>query len=187
MTLITNYAPVVGKSLSEMDWRSQRESNHEDGFLPKAYYSIVLDETAEQVWSLVRDFNNYPRYIEGVTESIIEDDKRGDEVGAVRRFHYGDVWIRQRLVSHSDTERSFTYAGLEEFPFPGADAAASPAPVNYQGTLRVTPVVESKQAFVEWFVEFDSAPNEATQWNNLLLPLIAQWTDSLRRTLAGQR
>lgn len=187
MTLITNYAPVVSDAVSEMAWPSARSSDHEDGSLHKAYYSIVLDPTADEVWSLVRDFNNYPRYIEGVTESIIEDDKRGDEVGAVRRFHYGDVWIRQRLVSHSDTERSFTYAGLEEFPFPGGGTDTSPAPVNYQGTLRVTPIVESNKAFVEWYVEFDSAPNEDNQWRSLLLTLIVQWMDSLRRTLAGQR
>lgn len=36
----------------------------------------------ETVWSLIRDFNNYPSYIDGVTESVIEDGKRGDEVGA---------------------------------------------------------------------------------------------------------
>jgi hypothetical protein len=40
------------------------------------------------VWSLIRDFNNYPAYIDGVSESVIENDKRGDEVGAVRRFCY---------------------------------------------------------------------------------------------------
>ena len=55
----------------------------------RAYYSSVLDQPASEVWSLVRDFNNYPRYIKGVTESVIEDGRAGDEVGAVRRFHYG--------------------------------------------------------------------------------------------------
>src|SRR5581483_4203003 len=52
-----------------------------------AYYSTVLDHPLETVWSLIRDFNNYPAYIEGVSESMIEDDKRGDEVGAIRRFY----------------------------------------------------------------------------------------------------
>lgn len=54
------------------------------------------------------DFNNYPTYIDGVTESVIEDGKRGDEVGAVRRFRYHDNWIRQRLGAHSDERRSLT-------------------------------------------------------------------------------
>jgi hypothetical protein len=62
----------------------------------------------ETVWSLIRDFSNYPAYIDGVTESFIEDDKRGDEVGAVRRFLYGENWTRQRLGDHSDPQRSLT-------------------------------------------------------------------------------
>lgn len=47
-------------------------------------YSSVLDHPADEVWGLIRDFNNYPSYIEGA-ESAIEDDKRGDQVGAIRR------------------------------------------------------------------------------------------------------
>jgi hypothetical protein len=135
---------------------------------------------------LIRDFNNYPRYIEGVTESVIEDGKRGDEVGAVRRFHIGEAWIRQRLAAHSDAARSLTYAGMEPFPFPkeGQDA---PAPVNYQGTMRLIPIVDGNRTFIEWFVEFDSPPDEVPQWNGLLLELIAQWVGSLRRTLDGER
>lgn len=186
MTILANKVAVVTNAISEIGWAAQTPG-HEGRSLHKAYYSSTVDQTADEVWSLVRDFNNYPLYIEGVTESIIEDDKRGDEVGAVRRFHHGDVWLRQRLVSHSDAERSFTYAGMDEFPFPGEGGDASPAPVNYQGTLRVTPIVDGNRAFVEWFVEFESPPNEAAPWTNLLLELIAQWVDSLRRTLAGQR
>jgi hypothetical protein len=69
--------------------------------MTRAYYSTVLDYPLATVWSLIRDFNNYPAYIEGVTESVIEDDKGGDEVGAVRRFCYLGNWIRQRLAGHS--------------------------------------------------------------------------------------
>ena len=58
-----------------------------------AYYSTVLDHPLETVWSLIRDFNNYPAYIEGVSESVIEDDRGGDEVGAIRRFCYLGNWI----------------------------------------------------------------------------------------------
>ena len=36
-----------------------------------ATYSAVLDHPAETVWSLIRDFNNDPAYIDGVTESAI--------------------------------------------------------------------------------------------------------------------
>ena len=83
-----------------------------------AYYSTVLNHPLETVWDLIRDFNNYPAYIEGVSESVIEDDKGGDEVGAVRRFCYLGNWIRQRLAGHSDEAHALTYAGIEPLPFP---------------------------------------------------------------------
>lgn len=153
----------------------------------KAYYSSVLNHPVDEVWSLIGDFNNYPRYIEGVTESVIEDDKCGDEVGAVRRFRYAGEWMRQRLAAHSDTDRSFTYAGMEQFHFPAKEGAGIPAPVDYEGTLRLAPIVDGDRTFVEWSVAFEGSPNEAAQWTALLLELIPQWVGSLRRTLASQR
>jgi len=44
--------------------------------MTQAYYSAVLDHPLKTVWALIRDFNNYPAYIEGVSESAIEDDAR---------------------------------------------------------------------------------------------------------------
>jgi hypothetical protein len=86
--------------------------------MTKAYYSTVLDYPLATVWSLIRDFNNYPAYIDGVTESVIEDDRGGDEVGAIRRFCYLGNRVRQRLAGHSDVEHTLTYAGIEPLPFP---------------------------------------------------------------------
>ncbi len=122
--------------------------------MARSYYSTVFEQTPDEVWAIVRDFNNYPRYIEGVTESVIEDDKRGDEVGAVRRFRYGGEWIRQRLAAHSDADRSFTYAGIDQFSFPAKQGADAPAPIDYEGTLRLTPIIDGDRTFVEWFVDF---------------------------------
>ena len=70
-----------------------------------AYGSAVFDHSAESVWAEIRDFNSYPVYINGVTESHLEDDKRGDEVGCVRRFVYNGKSIRQTLTGHCDEER----------------------------------------------------------------------------------
>ncbi len=35
----------------------------------KAYYSTVFEQSAPQVWEIVRDFNNYPVWVEGAGES----------------------------------------------------------------------------------------------------------------------
>jgi hypothetical protein len=148
-----------------------------------AYYSSILDHPVQIAWSLIRDFNNYPAYIDGVTESVIEDGRRGDEVGAVRRFRYHDNWIRQRLESHSDERRSLTYAGLDPFVFPPGQSRETPAPVRYKGTMHLLPVVDGNRTFIEWSVAFDAAPGDVETWKALLLSLIPAWTDSLRRAL----
>jgi Polyketide cyclase / dehydrase and lipid transport len=151
----------------------------------RVYFSSTLDHSVDEVWGLVRDFNNYPRYIEGVSESSIEDGKPGDEVGVVRRFCYLGHWIRQRLTAHSDADCSFTYAGMDPFPFPAQDGAtAVPAPVEYEGTLRLRPIIDRDQTFIEWFVVFDSPARDAAQWHGLLVRLIQEWVASLRRALA---
>ncbi|HJR13150.1 MAG TPA: SRPBCC family protein [Rhodanobacteraceae bacterium] len=146
----------------------------------KAYYSAILNSPVDHVWRLVRDFNDYPKYIEGVNESQIEDDRNGDEIGAVRRFCYGGAWIRQRLTAHSDDERSFSYAGLDPFPFPVASERV-PAAIEYSGTLRLAPIVDGNRTFAEWFVEFEACSEDAAPWQGLLMQLIPQWMDSLGR------
>jgi Polyketide cyclase / dehydrase and lipid transport len=149
-----------------------------------AYYSTVLDHPVETVWSLIRDFNNCPVYIDGVTESIIEDDKRGDEVGAVRRFLYGGSWTRQRLAGHSDVRHSLTYAGLDPLRFPDGRLAETISPARYEGTMHLLPIVDGTRTFIEWSVTLDARPEQADSWRDLLLSLIPRWTDPLRNTLA---
>ena len=146
-------------------------------------YSTVIDHPLAKAWAMLRDFNNYPVYIEGVTDSIIEDERRGDEVGAVRRFCYGGVWLRQRLQAHSDNESSLTYAGLETFEYPEGIAGERPPPAAYEGTIRLLPIVDGDRTYVEWSVSVDAAPAHADCWRKLLTQLIPAWTGSLRRTL----
>ena len=89
--------------------------------MTSAYYSTIFRTPAAEVWEIVRDFNNYPVWVDGAGESEIEDGKAGDAVGAVRSVHFNGRHIRQRLLALSDVERSQTYefgvaAGLR---FPG--------------------------------------------------------------------
>jgi len=125
-----------------------------------AYYSTVLDHPVDRVWSLIRDFNNYPVYIDGVTASVIEDNKRGDEIGAVRCFKYCENWIRQRLSDHSDARRSLSYAGIELFAFPAERMADPPTPVRYEGTIHLLPIVDDDRTFIEWPVTLHTTPGE---------------------------
>lgn len=146
-------------------------------------YSTVIDHRLDKTWALLRDFNNYPVYIEGVTDSVIEDARPGDEVGAVRRFCYGGVWLRQRLQAHSDDQSSLTYAGLAPFAYPDGVVDERPPPAAYEGTIRLLPIVDGDRTYVEWSVSVEAAPEHTDSWRKLLMRLIPEWTGSLRRTL----
>jgi hypothetical protein len=108
----------------------------------KAYYSTVFEQSADDVWSVIRDFNNYPVWVDGAGESEIEGGKSGDSVGTIRNVLYNGNRKQQKLPALSDVERSQTYEFAGEAPLPVQ---------NFQATLRVTPVVDGDRAFVEWW------------------------------------
>ncbi|MFZ0778733.1 MAG: SRPBCC family protein [Xanthobacteraceae bacterium] len=145
--------------------------------MAKAYYSTVFAQSADDVWNTIRDFNNYPIWVDGAGESRIEDGKSGDAVGAVRDVLYRGKRIRQRLVALSDPERAQVY----EF------CGAAPMPVqHYRATLRITPVVDGGRGFVEWWATFDCAPERHDEWTVFFRDAFAGWLASLRRYLEGR-
>jgi hypothetical protein len=115
----------------------------------------MFAQPAPEVWKIVRDFNNYPVWVGGAGESRIEDGKTGDTVGAIRNVQYQGRRIRQRLLAHSDLERSQTY----EF----CGAASLPV-TGFQATLRITPIVDGDRAFVEWWRRSTARHLAATNW-----------------------
>jgi len=142
--------------------------------MAQSFYSIVLDQTADAVWSVIRSFGDYD-WAGVISETVIEDGKAGDQVGAVRRVQVGDRVIRQRLLAHSDIGRCYTYAFLE------------PAPVrHYQATIRIVPVVETGQALVQWSATFDCAEDALNHWtHHFAHEGFATWLASLRRIMAA--
>jgi hypothetical protein len=138
--------------------------------MAEAFYSVVLDHPAEAVWAVIRPFGHYTWA--GVdAETTIEKGKADAEVGAVRHVAMPGRTIRQKLLAHSDRERSYTYSFLE------------PAPVrNYVATIRVTPVAETGQAFIDWRASFDCAPEERERWlEQFEQKGFAVWLAALRR------
>jgi Polyketide cyclase / dehydrase and lipid transport len=144
--------------------------------MARSYYSTVFERPADAVWAVIRDFNNYPVWVDGAGESEIEDGKSGDAVGAVRNVVYKGVGRRQRLLAMSDVERSQTYEFAGETPLPVQ---------NFQATLRVTPIVDGNRAFVEWFASFDCDIHSLDERIVFFRDAFAGWLESLRRTLAS--
>ncbi len=124
--------------------------------MAKSYASTVIDAPANAVWARIRDFNGLPVWLEGfVTSSEIEDGKAGDQISGVRSFTLGDgTHLREKLLGHSDRERSYTY-DFQKTPF-DVD--------NYCATIRVTPVTDGDKSFVEWWTTFDCDRDQIAHW-----------------------
>jgi hypothetical protein len=147
--------------------------------MARSYYSIVLNHPADHVWNVIRPFDHYVwAGVDG--ETVNEDDKRGDQVSAIRRVDLGDRVIRQILLAHSDAERSYTYAFVDAIPFPVRD---------YVATIRVTPVIETGDAFVEWWATFDCLDAaETDKWTRYFAEGgFAKWLAALRGFMARER
>ena len=142
--------------------------------MAKAYYSTIFAQPADAVWSVIRDFNNYPVWVDGAGESEIEEGKAGDAVGAVRSVIYKGARRRQRLLALSDVARSQTYAFEGESPLPVSD---------FEATIRVTPVIDGDIAFVEWWATFDCPAGEQDERVRFFKTSFAGWLESLRRHL----
>ncbi len=142
--------------------------------MASAYYSTIFTQSADDIWNVIRDFNNYPVWVDGSGESEIEDGKSGDAVGAVRNVLYQGKRIRQTLLALSDVDCSQTYAFCGEAPMPVRD---------YRATLRVAPVTDGGRGFIEWSATFDCAPERQDEWAVFFGDAFGRWLESLRRHL----
>jgi hypothetical protein len=120
----------------------------------QVYTSSVIDASADNVWSRIRDFNGLPEWHPAIADSRIENSQPADRVGCVRHFHLRDGgMIRERLLALSDYEYSCTYEILE-----------SPMGVErYVATLKLTPVTDGGRCFAEWSAEFECAPGRESE------------------------
>ena len=82
--------------------------------MASVYRSSVIDAPADQVWSLIRNFNALPDWHPLITESRIEAGAAPDQVGCVRNFSLTDDGrIREQLLALSDYEMFCVYTILE--------------------------------------------------------------------------
>ena len=72
--------------------------------------------------------------------------------------------LRERLLSHSDVEREYSY-NFEKTPF-DVD--------NYHATIRVTPVTDGDRSFVEWWTTFDCDRDQQEHWTEFFATQVFQ-------------
>ena len=121
--------------------------------MAKVYVSGIIDQPVDKVWAYARDFNGHSEWHPLIAESHVEDGQPSDRVGCVRNFQLNNGGnLRERLLSFSDIDRSFTY-----------NIIVSPMPIkNYQATFHCMPVTEGDMTFVEWFAEFEVGEKDET-------------------------
>lgn len=144
--------------------------------MPRPYASAVVPAGAEDVWQLVRDFDGLPGWHPAISASELSTGT-ATEVGAVRRLTLADGGVVvERLVTLDDTARSYTYEILE-----------SPFSVRrYVSTIRVTPVTDSGQAFVEWWTEYDADSGDEAELSALFADgVFAVGISALRARFGG--
>jgi hypothetical protein len=160
------------------------ENERETDMTDSAHYSLVLERPAADVWDIVRDFNSYPIWVNGVEESHIEDGLSGTAVGGVRNFAMGGARTRQRLVAHSDAERFFAYESCAPLEIDVAGTVRTMA--HYQGTLRLWPIIEGDRCFAQWSAEYDYPHGDAEYWAEWWAAMLPTWLGSLRDHIHNQ-
>jgi len=146
--------------------------------MARAYASTILDASIETVWATIRDFNGLPSWHPAIVRSEIEDGLDADVVGCIRSFHLADgAHVRERLLSLSDRDYSFTY-NFETPAFPVT---------NYVARIRLMPVTATDQTFAEWEATFDEAPEDAGKYVDIISNGVFQggW-DALKKALVGR-
>jgi hypothetical protein len=147
--------------------------------MARAYASTVIDAPAGDVWARIRDFNGLADWFhEAIAESEIEEGKAGDQDGAVRSFSLRDgARFRERLLSHSDAQRSYSY-NFETTPF---DVQ------GYHATIKVTPVTDGNRAFVEWWTTFDCERDKIDYWEGFFASeIFGAALKALAKRMAGE-
>ena len=143
----------------------------------KVFVSSVIDASADQVWALVRDFNDLPSWHPLVDRSSIEGGRPSDAVGCIRSCHLTDGRrIREQLLSLSDYDLSFSYAIIES----GLDLE------NFVAELKLTPVTDGNRTFGQWSAEIETAPGKEQEMASFISCDVFQaGFDGLKKHLGG--
>jgi NADPH:quinone reductase len=141
--------------------------------------STVIDAPADDLWSILRDFNSHSRWHPGVETSRIEGGETGDRIGAVRDFRLTDgSRIREQLLYLSDSKLSFGYCILE-----------APAPLrDYVAHVRLRPVTGEDACLWEWRASFEPSATERDRLARFVRDdIIEAGFAAMRRFLGGER
>ncbi|MEW2502850.1 MULTISPECIES: SRPBCC family protein [unclassified Amycolatopsis] len=125
--------------------------------MPRPYASGVVAAPVEKVWAQVRAFGDLSAFLPAIGHSEIVEGVDA-QAGAVRRLTLatGGDPFDERLVSLDDPGRTLTYAFVGANPF---------GVRRYVSTVRVCPVSDTGESFVEWWAEYDADAGQEEELN----------------------
>lgn len=145
--------------------------------MPRPYASGVVAAPADKVWEVLRVFNGLPSFLPAIAKSELVEGGEG-QIGAVRRLTLADGGepFDEKLIAMDDADRTYTYAFTGANPF---------GVRRYVSTVRVAPVTDTGEAFVEWWSEYDADGDREEELTRTFgQGVYAAGIDSLRRKLA---
>ena len=129
------------------------------------FVSSIIPASVERVWAVMRDFNAMPAWHPLIADSRIETGAPADKIGCVRNFTLKNgSRIREKLLSLSDEDCSFTYSILE------ADVALE----NYVAGVRLRPVTDGDVTFGAWWAKFTCPPENEQELRNMVAQEVFQ-------------
>lgn len=121
--------------------------------------STVIDAPIAAVWQVLRDFNGHDSWHPAVRRSLLEEEKRTDQIGCVRNFDLQDgANVRERLLAMSDTDHRFRYAIV------GSDVPL----LNYVAEVSLKPITDGDRTFWLWSSSFDTPPGRESELSDLV-------------------
>jgi hypothetical protein len=145
--------------------------------VPRPYSSGIVAAPVEKVWAQLRAFNDLPAWHPALAGSELVEGVDG-QVGAVRRLTMagGGDPFDEKLITLDDTIRTFTYTFTGANPF---------GVRRYVSTVRVSPVTDTGETFVEWFAEYDADGGQEAELNTTFADgVFATGIQALRDKLA---
>lgn len=110
-------------------------------------YCALLNDKAERVWDVLKQFGQISQWYPAIAQSFIEDQQPDGLVGCIRHLTLQDgAVLREKLLAVDSTNLQFSYR-FEESPLP-VD--------NYVATVRVIPLTREDKTVIIWTATFDT-------------------------------